>query len=188
MEKVYEPIGWENFPSKKTRINATNLNRMDVALNALDNRIIEVNQKNAPVNNLLATVPGSPLDAVMGKMLNDMIVALEERFRWKTPTVPEPILQEDGYTRTYEIDLSSYTEVEIYLFIKRYSQLSSYRCCLPGGDSDNYIYFMDEYTDHNNFVWATRMRVYKSKIEVATLSNSTNPSANPIVISGIRAR
>ena len=33
-----------------------------------------------PVNNLLATVPGSPLDAVMGKELNNRVLTLEDAF------------------------------------------------------------------------------------------------------------
>lgn len=33
-----------------------------------------------PVNNLLATVPGSPLDAVQGKVLNDRVTTLEDAF------------------------------------------------------------------------------------------------------------
>lgn len=139
-----------------------------------------------PVNNLLATVPGSPLDAAMGKMLNDMIVALEERFKRKMITVPTPILEEDGYTRTYEIDLSSYTEVEVTLFVKGYGEVTSYRCFVPVGN--NYTAFNDEYTDDNSYVWASSVRVYNNKIVVKTLSNSTNPSTNYIVISTIYAR
>ena len=139
-----------------------------------------------PVNNFLATVPGSPLDAAMGKMLNDMIVALEERIKRKMITVPTPILEEDGYTRTYEIDLSSYTEVEVALFIKGYGEVTSYRCFVPVGN--NYTAFNDEYTDDNSYVWASSVRVYNNKIVVKTLSNSTNPSTNYIVISSIYAR
>lgn len=141
-----------------------------------------------PVNNFLATVPGSPLDAVMGKELNDMIVALEERLKWKRLTVPEPILDTEGYIRTYEIDLSSYTEVEINLFIANYGQFSTYRCCLSGGGDYGYIYFLDEYTDQNGYSFGARLRVYRNKIEVYTLPSSTNPTLNYIVVHGIMAR
>lgn len=141
-----------------------------------------------PVNNLLATVPGSPLDAVMGKELNDMIVALEERLKWKRLTIPEPILDTEGYIRTYEIDLSSYTEVEINLFIANYGQFSTYRCCLSGGGDYGYIYFLDEYTDQNGYSFGARLRVYRNKIEVYTLPRSTNPTLNYITVHGIMAR
>ena len=141
-----------------------------------------------PVNNFLATVPGSPLDAVMGKMLNDMISALEERFKWKNITVPDFVLDEDGYTRTYEIDLSSYNEVEINLFIENYSQFSTYRCCLSGGGDYGYIYFLDEYTDQNGNSFGARLRVFRNRIEVYTLPSSANPTFNYIRVHGIMAR
>lgn len=41
MDKLYQRIGFENSPSKKTPLNETNLNKMDKALDDLDNRIIE---------------------------------------------------------------------------------------------------------------------------------------------------
>lgn len=41
MNKVYTRINWENEPSDKTPINETNLNKMDSALNEVDNRLIE---------------------------------------------------------------------------------------------------------------------------------------------------
>lgn len=41
MNKVYSRINWENEPSDKTPLNETNLNKMDFALNEVDNRLIE---------------------------------------------------------------------------------------------------------------------------------------------------
>lgn len=41
MNKVYTRINWENEPSDNTPINETNLNKMDFALNEVDNRLIE---------------------------------------------------------------------------------------------------------------------------------------------------
>lgn len=40
MQKAYERINWENYPSDKTPLNETNLNKLDVGVNELDNRII----------------------------------------------------------------------------------------------------------------------------------------------------
>lgn len=45
MDKLYERVNWENRPSKKTKINAENLNKMDKALNDLDDRVIEQEKK-----------------------------------------------------------------------------------------------------------------------------------------------
>lgn len=42
MNKVYTRINWENEPSGKTPVNETNLNKMDFALNEVDNRLIEM--------------------------------------------------------------------------------------------------------------------------------------------------
>lgn len=41
-EKIYSLIGWENQPSTKTPISASNLNKMDVAINELDDRVLEL--------------------------------------------------------------------------------------------------------------------------------------------------
>ena len=41
MEKVYDRINFEDRPSKNTPLNAENLNKMDSAIDALDDRIVE---------------------------------------------------------------------------------------------------------------------------------------------------
>lgn len=41
MEKIYQPIGWEDFPSEKTPINSENLGKMDLAINEIDIRVVE---------------------------------------------------------------------------------------------------------------------------------------------------
>ena len=43
MEKIYERINWEDHPSTKTPINANNLNKMDEAIDKLDDRVTELN-------------------------------------------------------------------------------------------------------------------------------------------------
>jgi len=40
MEKTYSRINWENFPSVATPINERNLNKVDEALNEVDNRVL----------------------------------------------------------------------------------------------------------------------------------------------------
>ena len=42
MNKLYSRINWKNYPSEETALNETNLNRMDLALDNLDNRVIEM--------------------------------------------------------------------------------------------------------------------------------------------------
>lgn len=41
MNKIYTRINWENYPSEATALNETNLNKMDFAINEVDNRLIE---------------------------------------------------------------------------------------------------------------------------------------------------
>lgn len=40
LNKIYTRINWENYPSENTDLDAYNLNQMDSAIDALDNRII----------------------------------------------------------------------------------------------------------------------------------------------------
>ena len=40
--KIYALINWKNRPSTTTALGATNLNKMDVAINTLDNRVIQL--------------------------------------------------------------------------------------------------------------------------------------------------
>ncbi len=40
MNKAYERINWENYPSEKTPLNEDNLNKIDVALDEVDNRVV----------------------------------------------------------------------------------------------------------------------------------------------------
>lgn len=43
MQKIYSRIDWENEPSKNTPLNEDNLNKMDYAIDKLDDRIIALN-------------------------------------------------------------------------------------------------------------------------------------------------
>nr|DAF84452.1 MAG TPA: hypothetical protein [Caudoviricetes sp.] len=42
MQKIYSRINWENFPSEKTAVNESNLNRMDLGLDNIDNRVVAI--------------------------------------------------------------------------------------------------------------------------------------------------
>lgn len=44
MEKLYDRINFENAPSTKTPLNEENLNKMDAGINALDDRVIDLNE------------------------------------------------------------------------------------------------------------------------------------------------
>lgn len=42
MNKLYSRINWKNYPSEDSPVNEYNLNRMDLGLDNLDNRVIEM--------------------------------------------------------------------------------------------------------------------------------------------------
>lgn len=44
MNKVYTRINWENSPSTNTAISEANLNKMDMAINEIDNRVVKLSK------------------------------------------------------------------------------------------------------------------------------------------------
>lgn len=59
MQKVFQRINWQNYPSEETPLNESNLNRMDYALNEIDDRVIAMDTEKAEasvVNNLVKTI------------------------------------------------------------------------------------------------------------------------------------
>ena len=59
MQKTYQRINWENYPSENTPLNESNLNRMDAAIDELDDRVITLDTEKADqtiVNDLIASI------------------------------------------------------------------------------------------------------------------------------------
>lgn len=56
MNKAYQRIAWENYPSEETPINETNLNKMDSAIDTLDNRVISLDSTKAKESEVLTMV------------------------------------------------------------------------------------------------------------------------------------
>lgn len=59
MQKVFQRINWKNYPSEETPLNESNLNRVDYALNEIDDRVIALDTDKADattVNNLVKTI------------------------------------------------------------------------------------------------------------------------------------
>lgn len=67
MEKTYERINWENEPSILTPINAINLNKMDSALNQIDNRVVEMDTTKAKESDALLMFNTISYDENTGK-------------------------------------------------------------------------------------------------------------------------
>ena len=56
MNKVYDRIQWENYPSEVTPLNEMNLNKMDAAVDALDDRVIYVDTVKAGIDDISSLV------------------------------------------------------------------------------------------------------------------------------------
>ena len=59
MQKTYSRINWENYPSEETPLNESNLNRMDFAIDEIDDRVIDLDTQKASVtvvDNLIASI------------------------------------------------------------------------------------------------------------------------------------
>lgn len=59
MQKVFQRINWQNYPSEETPLNESNLNRMDYALDEIDDRVIALDTEkadSATVNNLVKSI------------------------------------------------------------------------------------------------------------------------------------
>lgn len=59
MQKIYKRINWENLPSEKTPLDEINLNKMDKAIDDLDDRMIEQSYLSSGVKLQLAYVIGN---------------------------------------------------------------------------------------------------------------------------------
>lgn len=66
MNKVYERINWENYPSLVTPINEKNLNKLDFATDALDNRIINLDTAKVDKSSIQTNVADWTMDEETG--------------------------------------------------------------------------------------------------------------------------
>lgn len=66
MDKAYTRIFWENTPSTKTALGATNLNRTDYAINEIDNRVIKHDVEKADKAEILNLVNSWTMDEQTG--------------------------------------------------------------------------------------------------------------------------
>lgn len=66
MNKAYERINWENYPSENTPLNETNLNKIDVAIEEIDNRVITYETTKATKEEIAALVADVDFDESTG--------------------------------------------------------------------------------------------------------------------------
>lgn len=66
MQKSYTRINWENYPSENTPLNESNLNRMDYALNEVDDRVIALDTDKAAVTQISSLIEDVSVDDETG--------------------------------------------------------------------------------------------------------------------------
>lgn len=66
MQKAYSRINWENYPSTETPLNETNLNRIDLALDTVDDRVVTFDTTKANQTDLLTCVDGITFNTSSG--------------------------------------------------------------------------------------------------------------------------
>ena len=115
MHKIYSRINWENFPSENTALNESNLNRMDLGLDSLDNRVIEMNSTKVSVEQANQLVKEIHYDESTGKIevekMNGSIAVIDTKleklavnFSYDSTNQKLVIILDDG-TKQY-VDLS----------------------------------------------------------------------------------
>ena len=92
MEKTYERINFENSPSKQTPLNEENMNRIDSAINEIDNRVVDLANNNLYIDVDIYTIG----DKLIPLLIIDTAA--------KTAVVnPDYLSQSNTTTRLYSI-------------------------------------------------------------------------------------
>ncbi len=85
MQKAYSRIDWDNYPSEKTPLNESNLNKMDAAIDELDNRIIEQDLKmQEPVTKSAASAAAAAESESAAQASEEACLGALEEVRKKT--------------------------------------------------------------------------------------------------------
>ncbi len=82
--KIYDMIHWKNLPNMTTALGATNLNRMDVAINTLDNRVIQLDAEKLGIDVANLMIASWTMD------MNTYVIT---------------VTQLDGTVKTYDLNL-----------------------------------------------------------------------------------
>lgn len=116
MQKIYNRINWENFPSEKTAVNESNLNKMDLAIDNLDDRVVamdaskvDLTKANELVKEILWNEPMGVLTVVKMNgskaVIDTKLEKLAVNFKYNPQTQQLVITLDDGTTQN--VDLSA---------------------------------------------------------------------------------
>ena len=116
MQKIYSRINWENFPSEKTAVNESNLNKMDLAIDNLDDRVVamdaskvDLTKANELVEEILWDESNGTLTVVKmngsSAVIDTKLEKLAVNFTYNPQTQQLVIALDDGTVQN--VDLSS---------------------------------------------------------------------------------
>ena len=116
MQKIYSRINWENFPSEKTAVNESNLNKMDLAIDNLDDRVcaldttkVDLTRANELVKEILWDESNGTLTVVKMNgsraVIDTKLEKLAVNFTYNPQTQQLVITLDDGTVQN--VDLSS---------------------------------------------------------------------------------
>lgn len=116
MDKTYTRINWANQPSTTTALGATNLNKMDLALNEIDNRVVDMDTSKADASVVNNTVQSITYDDETGILtitkvngtstnIDTKLEKLAVNFTYNPETQQLVITLDDGTVQN--VDLSS---------------------------------------------------------------------------------
>lgn len=122
LEKLFNRIYWKNLPEKVTALGATLLNRIDIALDAIDNRVIELDATKLSIDVANSMVKSFGFDEVTGiitvTLLNGTVYTWDlniEKIPVKLSLTADAVLiLETADEEVYEADLKGL--IDTYIF------------------------------------------------------------------------
>ena len=116
MNKLYQRINWQNYPSDSTPLNESNLNKMDAAVDGIDDRVVTLDTTKLPVATAYTMVKDVAFDEKTGVFtitklngtkvtVNTALEKIATNFRFDHSTQKLILTLIDGTTQ--EVDLSA---------------------------------------------------------------------------------
>ena len=116
MNKLYQRINWQNYPSDSTPLNESNLNKMDAAVDGIDDRVVTLDVAKLPVATANTMVKDVTFNETTGVFtitklngtkvtVNTALEKIATNFRFDHSTQKLILTLIDGTTQ--EVDLSA---------------------------------------------------------------------------------
>jgi hypothetical protein len=86
--KVYSRINWENEPSVNTPLNASNLNKLDVATNTIDDRVIALDTSKVNVSDIQNYVASWDMNTTTGVITVTEVDGTQHQFDLNIEKIP----------------------------------------------------------------------------------------------------